>query len=228
MPIALRLSSEFLGTAVLVMAVVGSGLMGEQLSRDQGVVILINQIATMMALGVLVALLMPISGAHINPAVTLAMAARRSIPPREAALYVVLQLLGGVLGTVLAHLMFGLPPLQISDNARITPGSFLGELIATAGLLAVIVMALAQKRAHLLALLVPAWIGAAFFFTSSTSFANPAVTVGRVLTDSFTGIDAASAPWFILAQLIGAALVVLIAGASSSMSHQPTSEKEAA
>ena len=228
MPIALRLSSEFLGTAVLVMAVVGSGLMGEQLSRDQGVVILINQIATMMALGVLVALLMPISGAHINPAVTLAMAARRTIPLREAASYVVLQLLGGVLGTVLAHLMFGLPPLQVSDNVRITPGSFLGEVIATAGLLAVIVMALAQQRAHLLALLVPAWIGAAFFFTSSTSFANPAVTVGRVLTDSFTGIDAASAPWFILAQLIGAALVVLIAGASSSMSHQPTSEKEAA
>jgi len=226
MPIALRLSSEFLGTAVLVMAVVGSGLMGEQLSRDQGVVILINQIATMMALGVLVALLMPISGAHINPAVTLAMAARRSIPPREAALYVVLQLLGGVLGTVLAHLMFGLPPLQISDNARITPGSFLGELIATAGLLAVIVMALAQKRAHLLALLVPAWIGAAFFFTSSTSFANPAVTVGRVLTDSFTGIDAASAPWFILAQLLGAAFVVLIVRAVPSMSHQPTQEKE--
>jgi len=129
---------------------------------------------------------------------------------------------------VLAHLMFGLPPLQVSDNVRITPGSFLGEVIATAGLLAVIVMALAQQRAHLLALLVPAWIGAAFFFTSSTSFANPAVTVGRVLTDSFTGIDAASAPWFILAQLIGAALVVLIAGASSSMSHQPTSEKEAA
>ena len=228
MPIELRLSSEFLGTAVLVMAVVGSGLMGEQLSPDQGVVILINQIATMLALGVLVALLMPISGAHINPAVTLAMAARRTIPLREAASYVVLQLLGGVLGTVLAHLMFGLPPLQVSDNVRITPGSFLGEVIATAGLLAVIVMALAQQRAHLLALLVPAWIGAAFFFTSSTSFANPAVTVGRVLTDSFTGIDAASAPWFILAQLIGAALVVLIAGASSSMSHQPTSEKEAA
>jgi len=228
MPIELRLSSEFLGTAVLVMAVVGSGLMGEQLSPDQGVVILINQIATMLALGVLVALLMPISGAHINPAVTLAMAARRTIPLREAASYVVLQLLGGVLGTVLAHLMFGLPPLQVSDNVRITPGSFLGEVIATAGLLAVIVMALAQQRAHLLALLVPAWIGAAFFFTSSTSFANPAVTVGRVLTDSFTGIDAASAPWFILAQLIGAALVVLIAGASSSMSHQPTTEKEAA
>jgi glycerol uptake facilitator-like aquaporin len=210
MPAPLRLLAEFLGTAVLVMAVVGSGLLGQALSADLGVVILINQLATVMILGVLVGLLMPVSGAHINPAVTLVMVIRREISLGLGVGYVLVQLAGGVFGTVVAHVMFERQVLEFSTNDRLSLGTFVGEVVATAGLLALILTAVYQQRSHLLPLLVPAWIGAAFFFTSSTSFANPAVALGRMFTDSFTGIAPGSVTGFIGAQVLGALLAIVL------------------
>ena len=210
MPLFLRLCAEFLGTAALVAAVVGSGIMGESLSSDAGVVLVINQLATVLALAVLVALLLPVSGAHINPAVTVVMALTRRISAGDALGYVVVQLAGGVLGTLIAHLMFDRALLELSSNDRMGLGTFVGEVVATAGLLAVILTALYQEKTAWLPWLVPAWIGTAFFFTSSTSFANPAVTLGRVFTDSFTGIAPASLLGFVAAQLVGALLALAV------------------
>jgi glycerol uptake facilitator-like aquaporin len=184
--------------------------MGESLTSDTGVVLIINQVATVLALAVLVALLLPLSGAHINPAVTLVMALTHRMSPGAAVGYVAVQLAGGVLGTVIAHAMFDRPLLELSTNDRLGPGTFIGEVVATAGLLAVIVTALYQEKTHWLPWLVPAWIGAAFFFTSSTSFANPAVTLGRVFTDSFTGIAPGSLFGFVTAQIVGAILALVI------------------
>jgi len=206
----LRILAEFLGTAVLVMAVVGSGLLGESLSDDLGVVILINQVATVLVLGVLVALLMPISGAHINPAVTVVMALRKEVSLGDSVAYLLAQVIGGLVGAIGAHAMFDQPPIQWGAHERLTTGTFLGEVIATAGLVALILTAIYQHRTHLLPLLVPAWIGTAFFFTSSTSFANPAVTLGRMITDSFTGIAPSSVLGFVFAQLVGALLAVAL------------------
>ena len=210
MPLALRLSAEFVGTGALVAAVVGSGLMGESLTSDTGIVLLINQLATVLALAVLVALLLPLSGAHINPAVTLVMALTRRISTGAALGYVAVQLVGGVLGTVIAHAMFDRALLKLSSNDRIGTGTFVGEVVATAGLVALILTALYQEKTHWLPWLVPAWIGTAFFFTSSTSFANPAVTLGRVFTDSFTGIAPESLVGFVGAQLVGAVLALVV------------------
>lgn len=210
MPLTLRLCAEFLGTAALVAAVVGSGIMGQSLSSDAGVVLVINQLATVLALAVLVALLLPLSGAHINPAVTVVLALTRRISAGDALGYVLVQLAGGVLGTLVAHLMFDRPLLELSNNDRMGPGTFVGELVATAGLLAVILTALYQEKTAWLPWLVPAWIGTAFFFTSSTSFANPAVTLGRVFTDSFTGIAPASLLGFVAAQLVGALIALVV------------------
>ena len=210
MPLALRLGAEFVGTGALVAAVVGSGLMGESLTSDTGIVLVINQLATVLALAVLVTLLLPLSGAHINPAVTLVMALTRRISIGAAFGYVAVQLVGGVLGTVIAHAMFDRALLELSSNNRIGTGTFVGEVVATAGLLAVILTALYQGKTHWLPWLVPAWIGTAFFFTSSTSFANPAVTLGRVFTDSFTGIAPESLLGFVGAQLVGAVLALVV------------------
>lgn len=210
MPLVLRLSAEFFGTAALVAAVVGSGIMGETLTSDSGVVLVINQLATVLVLAVLVALLLPVSGAHINPAVTLVMALTRRISTGAAIGYVAVQLAGGVLGTVIAHAMFDRALLELSSNNRIGTGTFVGEVVATAGLVAVILTALYQEKTHWLPWLVPAWIGTAFFFTSSTSFANPAVTLGRVFTDSFTGIAPDSLVGFVGAQLVGAVLALVV------------------
>ena len=210
MPLVFRLSAEFFGTAALVAAVVGSGIMGETLTSDSGVVLVINQLATVLVLAVLVALLLPLSGAHINPAVTLVMALTRRMSPGTAVGYVAVQLAGGVLGTVIAHAMFDRALLQLSSNNRIGTGTFVGEVVATAGLVAVILTALYQEKSHWLPWLVPAWIGTAFFFTSSTSFANPAVTLGRVFTDSFTGIAPESLVGFVGAQLVGTVLALVV------------------
>lgn len=210
MPLVLRLSAEFFGTAALVAAVVGSGIMGEALTSDSGVVLVINQLATVLVLAVLVALLLPLSGAHINPAVTLVMALTRRISTGAAVGYVAVQLAGGVLGTVIAHAMFDRALLELSSHNRIGTGTFVGEVVATAGLVAVILTALYQEKTHWLPWLVPAWIGTAFFFTSSTSFANPAVTLGRVFTDSFTGIAPDSLVGFVGAQLVGAVLALVV------------------
>ncbi len=210
MPLVFRLSAEFVGTGALVAAVVGSGLMGESLTSDNGVVLVINQLATVLVLAVLVALLLPLSGAHVNPAVTLVMALTRRMSTGAALGYVTVQLVGAVLGTVIAHAMFDRALLELSSNNRIGTGTFVGEVVATAGLLAVILTALYQEKTHWLPWLVPAWIGTAFFFTSSTSFANPAVTLGRMFTDSFTGIAPESLLGFVGAQLVGALLALVV------------------
>lgn len=201
-----RNAAETLGAGLLVTAVVGSGIMAASLTDDTGLALLINALATVAALGVLIWTLGPISGAHFNPAVTLVAALRREMPASEAGGYVAAQLVGATLGVALANLMFDLPPWQISRTERMGAGLWLGEVVATAGLVWVIGALTRTGRGHLGPLLVPAWIGAAYFLTSSTSFANPAVTWGRLFTDTFTGISPASAVPFVLAQLVGAAV----------------------
>lgn len=203
MSIVIRATAEFLGTALLVAIVIGSGIMAESLSSDRGVSLLLNQLATVMGLGVLIVVLMPISGAHINPVVTLAVLFRRKISVSEAAGYVVAQLAGGLAGVPLAHVMFDRSVLELSTNNRLTTGTFVGEIIATSGLIAIILLLVERARESLIPLAVPAWIGAGYVFTSSTSFANPAVTVGRMFTDSFSGISPISGWGFIGAQVLG-------------------------
>ena len=210
MTLSLRLFAEFLGTALLVAVVVGSGIMVDTLTSDMAVALLLNQLATILALGVLVALLLPISGAQINPAVTLTMMIRRTMTLPEGLGYIVMQAVGGVLGTIAAHAMFDRALIEVSTNDRITPGTFLGEMIATTGLIALILTSIYQGKTSWLPLLVPAWIGAGYFFTSSTSFANPAVTIARGFTESFTGIAWTSVPWFIAAQVIGAVIALVL------------------
>ncbi|MFY9331482.1 MAG: aquaporin [Candidatus Nanopelagicales bacterium] len=201
-----RLFAEFWGTALLVTAVVGSGIAAASLTTDVGLQLLINALATVSALGVLIWVLGPISGAHFNPAVSLVAAARREVSLREAAGYLVVQLTGAFLGVALANVMFDLPAWAVSTQERSGAGLWIGEIVATAGLLLVIGALTRTGRAHLGPILVPAWIGAAYFFASSTSFANPAVTFGRVFTDTFTGITPTSAVIFVVCQLIGAAI----------------------
>ena len=201
-----RLAAEGLGTAVLVATVVGSGIMATNLTSDVGVQLLINALSTVAALAVLIATLGPVSGAHFNPAVTLVAAVRREIAAAEAGGYVVVQVLGALIGVAVADLMFDLPAWQASTHDRTGGGIWLGEVVATAGLLFVIGALTRTHRGHLGPVLVPAWIGAAYFFTSSTSFANPAVTIGRAFTDTFAGIAPADVPAFIGFQLLGAAI----------------------
>jgi len=205
-PLLRRLVAELLGTGGLVTAVVGSGIMATRLTDDVALQLLVNALATVAALGVLIATLGPVSGAHLNPAVTLVEALRRALGPGEAVGYVAAQLAGGLLGTVLAHLMFDVPAWQASSRERAGLALLLGEVVATAGLLATIGLAHHTGRAHLTPVLVPAWIGAAYVVTSSTSFANPAVTLARSASDTFAGIAPASVPGFVLAQVVGALL----------------------
>ena len=194
--------AEAVGTATLLMAIVGSGIAAVDLTDDVGLQLVFNAIATVAVLGVLVAVALPISGGSFNPAVTLADVLQRTISLRRGVVYVIAQVAGGVLGTVLAHLMFERDAVSWSDADRGGWGRFLGELVATAGLVAAIALV---DRAFL-PIVVPAWILGAYLFTSSTSFANPAVTVGRVFTDSFSGIAGTDVPWFIAAQVVGAML----------------------
>jgi glycerol uptake facilitator-like aquaporin len=194
--------TEAVGTAVLVMTVVGSGIAATELTDDTALQLLVNAVATVAVLGVIVAVALPISGASFNPAVTLVDVVRRKVPAGRGAAYVVAQLGGGVVGTVVAHLMFERDVVSWSTADRGGWGRIVGEGVATAGLVAVIGLV---ARATL-PLAVPAWILAAYLFTSSTSFANPAVTVGRMFTDSFAGIDAVDVPGFVAAQLVGAML----------------------
>jgi arsenate reductase len=196
--------AELIGTGVLVAAVVGSGIMATTLSADLGIDLLINALATVAALGVLIWTLGPVSGAHFNPAVTLIAALRREIAAGEAVGYVAAQIAGGLLGVALANLMFDLPAWHLASNDRVEFGTLLGEVVATAGLLSLIGAITRSGHAQLGPVLVPAWIGAAYFFTASTSFANPAVTIGRAFTDTFSGIAPASVLPFIAAQLVGA------------------------
>lgn len=199
-----RLGAEYLGTALLVAAVVGSGIMGTLLTQDLAVVLLVNMVATVLALGVLIWMLGPISGAQFNPAVTLVATARREMHVGEGALYIAAQIAGGLSGAVLANVMFALPAIDPATRIRTGMPIWLGEIVATAGLILIIGALTRTGRGYLGPLLVPAWIGAAYFFTSSTSFANPAVTIGRSISDSFAGIAPSSVTLFIVFQLIGA------------------------
>ena len=203
-----RLAAEFVGTAFLLAAVVGSGIMAETLSPDNpGVALLGNAIATGAILAVLILVYGPVSGAHFNPAVTMAFLLRREIGARDAALYVAVQLAGALAGTALAHLMFDLPLLFASAHARAGPGQWTGEVVATFSLLAAILGCL-RWRPEAVPYAVGLAIAAGYWYTSSTSFANPAVTVARAFTDTFSGILPAHAPAFVAAQLAGAALAV--------------------
>lgn len=205
-----RASAEFLGTAVLVATVVGSGIMGTLLSDNLAVTLLINAVATVAVLAVLIWAVGPISGAHFNPVVSGVAMVRREMPIGEGVLYIVVQIIGACAGAVLANLMFALSPITASTHVREGMNIWLGEIVATAGLLLVIGALTRTGRGHLGPALVPAWIGAAYFFTSSTSFANPAVTIGRSLTDTFAGIAPASVPLFIVFQVIGATIGALL------------------
>ena len=199
--------AELLGTAALLCAVIGSGIMAERLAGgNMALALLANTLATVFALYVLIETLGPVSGAHFNPAVTLVMALRGALPPMLAGAYVVAQLAGAACGAWLAHAMFELDILQWSAKVRTGPAQWLAEAVATAGLLLVILRAPAGKAAALVA----CYIGAAYWFTASTSFANPAAVFGRMMSNSFAGISPADAPGFVVAQLAGAGLGVLL------------------
>jgi glycerol uptake facilitator-like aquaporin len=216
-----KLLAEFLGTALLVAVVVGSGVMGERLAGgNAAIALLANTLATVGGLYVLIEVFGPVSGAHFNPVVSLAMAARAELPRAHAAPYVLAQLLGAALGAWLAHAMFELSIFQLSHHLRSGAGQWLAEAVATFGLLLVILRAPRQRAAAMVA----AYIGAAYWFTASTSFANPAAVFGRMLSDTFAGIAPSSAPAFVAAELAGggAALLVhrLLASASSNAAQQ--------
>ncbi len=198
-----RLAAEAIGAAFLLATVVGSGVMATNLTRDVGIQLLANALPTGAILVVMITLLGPVSGAHLNPAVTLVFALRQEIAPAEAAAYAVAQTLGAALGVTAAHLMFGLPPLAVSATVRTGAGQWFAEFVAAFGLLLTVLAGLRFAREKL-PVLVGLYIVAAYWFTASTSFANPAVTLARTLTDSFAGIRPTDAPAFILAQIIGA------------------------
>jgi arsenate reductase len=205
--------AEYIGTATLVCVVVGSGIMGTNLSKDSGVALFINAFSTIFALALLILIIAPISGAHFNPAVSLVQVIRREMNASEFAAFVSAQIAGAITGAIVANVMFDLQAIQISTNERVSTGTFIGEVIATAGLITVIFVLVARSQDKLIPVAVAAWIGSAYFFTSSTSFANPAVTIGRVFSDTFAGINPASVLPFIIAQLIGAMLgVALVKG----------------
>lgn len=206
-----RLAAEFLGTLLLVCTVVGSGIMADALSDDVAVSLLGNTIPTGAILFVLILILGPISGAHFNPAVSLVFAIRGALPWRELAPYIAVQVLGAILGTVVAHGMFGLELVQFSEKARTGGAQWLAEGVATFGLVLVIFGGL-KARAEAIPMLVGLYITAAYWFTASTSFANPAVTIGRAFTNTFAGIDPAHVAAFIVAQLVGALLALGLAG----------------
>ena len=201
-----KATAEFVGTALLVCVVVGSGIMGANLSVDNGVALLINTVSTVLALALLILVIGPISGAHFNPAVSLVNVFSRLQPAREAGVYIVAQTVGAIVGAVLANVMFDLSALQISERYRTSPGMLVGEVVATAGLIAIIGILSARKQTAIIPVAVAAWIGSAYFFTSSTSFANPAVTVGRMFSDTFAGIAPESVLPYVAAQLVGAAI----------------------
>ena len=208
-----RVFAEFLGTAILVATVVGSGIMGTDLSKDAAVALIANALATVAVLGTLIWLLGPVSGAHFNPVVSGVAVARGEMPIGTAVTYMVAQVLGAILGSITANLMFGLAVATASTHVRDGAGLWLGEVVATAGLLLVIGALGRTGRGAAGPIVVPAWICAAYFFTSSTSFANPAVTIGRSVTDTFAGIAPESVVGFVVAQIIGAAIGVALANA---------------
>ncbi|MFI9102989.1 aquaporin [Streptomyces fildesensis] len=220
-PLVHRAAAELVGTGILVAVVAGSGIQATRLSKDVGLQLLANSTATVFGLGILILLLGPVSGAHFNPAVTLAewWNARRGgagVTGREVAVYLPAQVVGAIGGAILADAMFGEPLVKWSTHDRSTGHLLLGEVVATAGLILLIFGLARTGRLRFAPVAVASYIGAAYWFTSSTSFANPAVTIGRAFTDTFAGIAPGSVPGFIGAQLAGAvvglALVTLVFG----------------
>jgi len=219
---ARRLFAEFLGTALLVTTVVGSGIMATRLSpADVGLQLLENSVATMLALAVLIVTLGPVSGAHFNPVVTVAdwwlgRGRGTGLPGKDVLRYILVQCAGGISGAALANLMFDLPAVRWSQHERTGTGLWLGEVVATAGLVLVIFALTRAHRGAAIPLAVGAYIGAAYWFTSSTSFANPAVTLGRAFSDTFAGIAPQSVPGFVAAQVVG-----LLAGVAATVALYP-------
>lgn len=202
-----RLFVEYLGTALLLAIVIGSGIMAERLAGgNTAMALLANTAATVGGLFVLIEVLGPISGAHFNPAVSMVMTLRQQLTPAQCLLYMAAQLLGAVMGAWLAHAMFDLPILQWSSKVRWSEGQWLAECVATAGLIFVILKAPQSK----VSAIVACYIGAAYWFTASTSFANPAAVLGRMLSNSFAGIELQSALPFVVAELLGALLGLLM------------------
>ena len=200
-----RVTSEFLGTFLLVTTVVGSGIMASQLTDDVALMLLINSISTAAILLVSITLFSHFSGAHFNPAVSLYCVLTKKLSIGDFLFYCAAQMLGAISGVVSAHLMFGYQLIEVSTHIRVSSGTFVSEVLATCGLLMIIT--LQPQKAFWL---VPAWIGGAYFFTSSTSFANPAVTVARSLTDSFSGIAPSSVLPFLAAQIVATILASFI------------------
>lgn len=204
-----QLLAEGLGSLLLAATVVGSGVMAERLAAGNiAIALLANTAATVAVLAALIALLGPVSGAHFNPAVSIALALQRRLLWSQTVAYCTVQILGCCAGAVLAHAMFELPLLQSSTHARTGPAQWLAEFIATFGLLLVV---LGHRRKQDAAWMVAAWIGAAYWFTASTSFANPAISIARALTDTFSGIRPVDVPAFIVAQLAGSGVALVIA-----------------
>jgi glycerol uptake facilitator-like aquaporin len=205
-----RVTAEAIGTAMLLAAVVGSGIMADRLSSgDEAIALLANTLATAAALAALILTFGPISGAHFNPAVSLADASQAGLRWREVPAYVTAQLCGGVLGVWIAHIMFGERLFMLSLHVRSGPAQMVSEFVATFGLLSVI-WGCSRRRSDAVPFAVAAYIAAAYWFTASTSFANPAVTLARALTDTFAGIRPADVPGFILAQFAGAFAATLV------------------
>jgi glycerol uptake facilitator-like aquaporin len=199
-----KLLAEYLGTALLVAIVVGSGIMATDLTQDVGLQLLINTIATVFGLAVLILILAPISGAHFNPVVTLIDLIQGKSSFIQFLQYAVVQIAGAITGAFLANAMFDQVIIQTATKIRSGSHLYLAEIVATAGLILVINLLVNQKNLSVIPAAVAAWIGSAYFFTSSTSFANPAVTIGRTFSDSFAGIAPECAPQFIAAQILGA------------------------
>ena len=205
----INLFSETIGTSFLLLIVVGSGIMGENLTENKAVVLLANSISTAFGLIVLIWIFGSYSGAHFNPVVSILMMLLGRLTKKETLFYVLCQIIGGVAGVVLANIIFDLDIISISDNRRLTTGIFISEIIATFGLLLTILLVSKQKP-EMVAAAVGLYIGAAYWFTSSTSFSNPAVTIARTLSDTFTGIVPSDVVPFIFAQLIGTFIVYFI------------------
>jgi glycerol uptake facilitator-like aquaporin len=207
-----RASGEALGTAFLVAIVVGSGIAAQRLSPGSvGLQLLVNATVTGVGLGALILALGPVSGAHFNPVVTLADRILGGISSRDGAVYMAAQIVGACVGAMVANLMFSLPAVTLSTHTRSSTGLWLGEFVATFGLIMVILGVARSGRSSVAAFAVGGYIGAAYWFTSSTSFANPAVTIGRTLTDTFSGIRPSSAPMFIVMQLAGGLVAIAVA-----------------
>jgi glycerol uptake facilitator-like aquaporin len=205
-----RLLAEFIGTALLLAGVIGSGIMAERLTEDVGLQLLANAAATAGVLYAIILMFGPVSGAHFNPAVTIADATLGSRPWRDVGPYIVSQVAGGAVGVIVANLMFELDAVNVSEKVRDGSGQYIGEIVATFGLVLLIFSLVRSGRDHLAASAVAAYIGGAYWFTSSTSFANPAVSVTRTLSDTFAGIDPGSAPAFVALELAGMALAVVV------------------